>query len=90
MLSALRVDVPLNDIHDIYENMILETPCKFTSSYSVHSVDRLMVLSALRVDVPLNDIHDIYENMILETPRKFTSSYTIVYILSTDWWCLVH
>ena len=34
VLSALRVDVPLNDIHDIYENMILETPCKSTSSYS--------------------------------------------------------
>ena len=35
VLSALRVDVPLNDIHDIYENMILETPRKFKSRYSI-------------------------------------------------------
>ena len=28
VLSALRVEVPLNDIHDIYENTIMDKPRK--------------------------------------------------------------
>ena len=32
ILSALRVDVQLNDIHDIYENTIMDIPCKFCTN----------------------------------------------------------
>ena len=38
VLSALRVEVPLNDIHDIYENTIMDKPRKLSQFKKIRSL----------------------------------------------------